>query len=69
MDIRITLPDSRSMREALETLREHCAAERDDDEQNGRSSRAEAFERRATTVWRARQGRPVCSGHTDARPG
>ena len=45
MDIRITLPDSRSMREALETLREHCAAERDDDEQNGRSSRAEAFER------------------------
>ncbi len=41
----VNVPAGRSMREALEELRDHCEAERDYCDQNGRSTRAEAYER------------------------
>lgn len=50
MDIRITLPDGRSMREALAELVQHCREERDHCDENGRSSRAECFERIAVAI-------------------
>ena len=46
----ITLPDCRSTREALAALKEHARQERDWCDENGRSSRAEAFERFAVAV-------------------
>ena len=50
MAITITLPDGRSMREALAHLRDEARSERTWCDENGRSSRAEAFERFALTV-------------------
>jgi hypothetical protein len=50
VDIKITLPDGRSMREALAELVQHCREERDHCDENGRSSRAECFERIAVAI-------------------
>ena len=50
MNITITLTDGRSTREALAGLVEHCRAERDYCDANGRSTRAEAHERIAVAI-------------------
>lgn len=50
MAITITLPDGRSMREVLAYLRDEARSERTWCDENGRSSRAEAFERFAMAV-------------------
>jgi len=62
----ITLPDCRSTREALAALKEHARQERDWCDENGRSSRAEAFERFAVaveeTVGEPASAEPVAQG-------
>ena len=50
MEIRLTLPEGRSMREVLSELVEHARQEREWCVKRGRSSRAEAFERFAVAV-------------------
>lgn len=55
-EILITLPDGKSMREALAVLVECCRNERDYCEENGRSTRAECFERIALTILELKAG-------------
>ena len=60
MEIRLTLPEGRSMREVLSELVEHARQEREWCVKRGRSSRAEAFERFAVAVEAIPAPAPPC---------